>query len=60
MCTGSEINSELVFLCVKLTLLFIYLFQDHCKMKNIFVKEISQTHKKDKIDHGCVSFICDI
>lgn len=55
---GSKINSELGF--CKINLAFHLLFQDHCKMKNVFVKEISQTQKKDKLDDGCVSFIWDI
>lgn len=29
-------------------------------MKNMLVKEIKQTHKKDKIEDGYVSFICNI
>ena len=35
MCMGSKINSELGF--CKINLAFHLLFQDHCKMKYVFV-----------------------
>lgn len=40
----SQIHFELLF--VELSFLFIYLFKDHCRIKNIFVREIEHTQKR--------------
>lgn len=41
-------------------MIFVYILQDHRKMKNVFVEEINWAQRKDKTVDNYVIFICDI